>query len=451
MAGHQELGNLSSCGTTTTFHRGRHRTAVSEDTVKRYEAYGWHVQRVARTGRRPRPARISNAVEARRSDEQAVVHRDALDHRLPRARAEHRGRRRLGARRRRVAATKRVLGLDPEKSFDVSDDSSNTPARRGARPRGEGRVGPVYQEWPQQQPGARGRVRPIRAGERRPLGRAAPGLSRRASPSPPVPRRQGAPALGASSRSCGALGGPRGFEQHDDRQDVAFLPADNPLPEGEPYGRTIHFGNPRALHGRGAERHHAHGNTRAYGGTFSSSPTTCHAVRLFGADAPAGDVRCGRTSPSVSARAPDPQPVEHLASAARHPGSEPWSAPPTPTETAIACARSCAATPRCTARCPARFLADRQGGAGRKTPTEDNRQGEATCCSGVNRNARGDPIGTRFRGAPGRRGPRAARDRRCADARRVHALRGVVRRAGPGYGSVAARPQARGSRGRDRV
>ncbi len=57
LAGHQKLGNLVLLWDDNHISiEGDTETAVSEDTVQRYEAYGWHVQRVAPAGeRRPGP------------------------------------------------------------------------------------------------------------------------------------------------------------------------------------------------------------------------------------------------------------------------------------------------------------------------------------------------------------------------------------------------------------
>lgn len=47
LAGHQKLGNLVLLWDDNHISiEGDTETAVSEDTLKRYEAYGWHVQRV---------------------------------------------------------------------------------------------------------------------------------------------------------------------------------------------------------------------------------------------------------------------------------------------------------------------------------------------------------------------------------------------------------------------
>ena len=80
--------------------------AKSEDVGARYEAYGWHVQHVVLGDRhrvpRERPGAVRRARGRQGRHRQAVAHRAAHDHRLARAdQAEHRGRARLRARRRR--------------------------------------------------------------------------------------------------------------------------------------------------------------------------------------------------------------------------------------------------------------------------------------------------------------------------------------------------------------
>jgi transketolase len=51
--------------------------------------------------------------------------------------------------------------------------------------------------------------------------------------------------------------------------EPSFLPPeDNPLPEGDPYGRTLHFGIREHAMGSILNGIALHGNTRPYGGTF---------------------------------------------------------------------------------------------------------------------------------------------------------------------------------------
>ena len=104
IAGHFGLGKLIVCyddnritidGTTSLSFDG-------ENHLARFEADGWHVQRV-RGLRGPRGARGGDLTAARDETERPVVHRDPLAHRLPGA---ERGRHRQGARLARSARTR---------------------------------------------------------------------------------------------------------------------------------------------------------------------------------------------------------------------------------------------------------------------------------------------------------------------------------------------------------
>ena len=106
LAGHQELGNL------VVIYDENHISieddtdiAFTEDVLKRYEAYGWHVQRVdwTRTGEYKEDVQELHAALAGRQgrDGQAVHHLAAHHHRLPGPEeAEHRQDPRLRPRRR---------------------------------------------------------------------------------------------------------------------------------------------------------------------------------------------------------------------------------------------------------------------------------------------------------------------------------------------------------------
>ena len=138
------------CGTTTTSpSRATPRPRSPRTSCKRYEAYGWHVQRVA-----PKPngdldprgavRRRSQAAQGR--DRAPVVHRDALDHRLAGPeRPEHRGRARLGARRRRGRRHQAGPGLRPgevlrgRRRGPRAHPRGAGPRPRGARPSGRSR------------------------------------------------------------------------------------------------------------------------------------------------------------------------------------------------------------------------------------------------------------------------------------------------------------------------
>ena len=126
MAGHQELGNLILLWDDNHISiEGDTETAVSEDTVKRYEAYGWHVQRVdPKPDGDLDPHAIYNAIEAAKkvtNKPSFIAMRSIIAWPAPNAQnteAAHGSA--LGTDE--VAATKRVLCFDPEQSFEVADD-----------------------------------------------------------------------------------------------------------------------------------------------------------------------------------------------------------------------------------------------------------------------------------------------------------------------------------------
>jgi transketolase len=101
----------------------------------------------------------------------------------------------------------------------------------------------------------------------------------------------------------------------------SFLPEGNPLPEANPYGRTIHFGIRE--HSMGAELNGItlHGNTRVYGGTFLVfSDYMRNAVRLSALMHLPVTYVWTHDSIGLGEDGPTHQPVEHLASLRAIPG-----------------------------------------------------------------------------------------------------------------------------------
>lgn len=122
---HQKLGNLVFLYDDNHISiEGDTATAFSEDVLKRYEAYGWHTQRIAPTadGDVDVPA-LYAALQAARNETgrpSIIAMRTIIAWPAPNARdteASHGSA--LGAEE--IAATKRLLGFDPEQSFQVED------------------------------------------------------------------------------------------------------------------------------------------------------------------------------------------------------------------------------------------------------------------------------------------------------------------------------------------
>src|SRR6185312_12430153 len=128
LAGHQELGNM------VVIYDSNHisieddtNIAYSEDVLKRYESYGWHVQRVdwTKTGEYVEDlAELHAALDAAKAETSKpsiISLRTIIGYPAPKKQntgAIHGSA--LGAAE--VAAVKEVLGFDPEKSFVVEPE-----------------------------------------------------------------------------------------------------------------------------------------------------------------------------------------------------------------------------------------------------------------------------------------------------------------------------------------
>ncbi|MEU1531878.1 transketolase [Streptomyces fagopyri] len=328
MAGHQELGNLILLWDDNHISiEGDTETAVSEDTVKRYEAYGWHVQRVA-----PKPDgdldphAIYNAIQAAKlvTDKPSfIAMRSVIAWPAPNAQnteAAHGSA--LGDDE--VAATKRVLGFDPEQSFAVADEvlaHTRQALDRGREQRAEWEKG--YQEWRAAQPARAAEFDRIAAcelpegwEEKLPSFETGKGVATRAA-SGKVLQALGAviPELWGGSADLA------GSNNTTIDKNSSFLPADNPLPGANPYGRTIHFGIRE--HSMAAEMNGItlHGNTRVYGGTFLTfSDYMRNSVRLSALMHLPVTYVWTHDSVGLGEDGPTHQPVEHLASLRAIPG-----------------------------------------------------------------------------------------------------------------------------------
>ncbi|WP_316753363.1 transketolase [Streptomyces herbicida] len=328
LAGHQELGNLILLWDDNHISiEGDTETAVSEDTVKRYEAYGWHVQRIA-----PKPDgdldphAIYNAIEAAKkvTDKPSfIAMRSIIAWPAPNAQnteAAHGSA--LGDDE--VAATKRVLGFDPERTFEVSDEviaHTRQALDRGAQAKAEWEKS--FQLWRDGNTERAAEFDRISKGElptgweeKVPVFEPGKGIATRAA-SGKVLQALGAvvPELWGGSADLA------GSNNTTIDKDSSFLPADNPLPEANPYGRTIHFGIRE--HSMGAEMNGIalHGNTRIYGGTFLVfSDYMRNAVRLSALMHLPVTYVWTHDSIGLGEDGPTHQPVEHLASLRAIPG-----------------------------------------------------------------------------------------------------------------------------------
>ncbi|MFE1587562.1 transketolase [Streptomyces sp. NPDC058737] len=328
LAGHQKLGNLVFLYDDNHISiEGDTVTAFSEDVLKRYEAYGWHTQRVepAENGDVDVHALHAalTAAKAETGRPSIVAMRTIIAWPAPNAQnteASHGSA--LGADE--VAATKRVLGFDPEKSFEVADEVLAHTRRaldRGAE---------AHAAWDKRIAAWRDAA-PERAAlfDRVVAGRLPEGWE---DTLPVFETGKAVATRAASGKVLQALG-PVLPELWGGSADLAgsnnttidktssFLPAGNPLPEADPYGRTVHFGIREFSMAAEMNGIALHGNTRIYGGTFLVfSDYMRNAVRMSALMQLPVTYVWTHDSIGLGEDGPTHQPVEHLASLRAVPG-----------------------------------------------------------------------------------------------------------------------------------
>ncbi|MBA9006163.1 transketolase [Actinomadura cellulosilytica] len=383
LAGHQRLGNL------IVLYDDNHISieddtaiALSEDVLKRYEAYGWHVQRVDWTadgeyredvGALARALEEAKAVTDRPS---FIALRTIIGYPAPNK--QNTGKihgAALGPEE--VAATKRIMGMDPEQIFAVPGEVL-THARkvidRGRELHAEWNK--AYKAWRSAHPGRAAEYDRI-AERRLPAGwadalptfpagkevatRAASGEILTAL-APVLPELWGGSADLAESNNTTMKGEPSFIPE--EFQTKAF--------PGNPYGRTLHFGVREHAMGAICNGIALHGGTRPYGGTFLVfSDYMRPAVRLAALMKLPVTFVWTHDSIGLGEDGPTHQPVEHLWSLRAIPGLD-VVRPADANETAVAWRTILEHTDR-----PAGLALTRQ-----KVPTLE-RDGELASAEGV--------------------------------------------------------------------
>ncbi|MFI6000378.1 transketolase [Streptomyces sp. NPDC051366] len=328
LAGHQKLGNLVLLWDDNHISiEGDTETAVSEDTLKRYEAYGWHVQRVAQQPNGDLdPKALFEALAAAKAETgrpSFIAMRSIIAWPAPHAQgteASHGSA--LG--NDEVAATKRVLGFDPEKSFDVSDEvlaHTRQALDRGREAKAAWEKD--FSAWRTANAERAAEFDRINANElpagwedKLPVFETGKGIATRAA-SGKVLEALGAviPELWGGSADLAGSNNTT-IDKHS-----SFLPKGNPLPEADPYGRTVHFGIREHAMAATMNGIALHGHTRIYGGTFLVfSDYMRNAVRLSALMHVPVTYVWTHDSIGLGEDGPTHQPVEHLASLRAIPG-----------------------------------------------------------------------------------------------------------------------------------
>jgi transketolase len=253
--------------------------AKSEDVAARYEAYGWHVQCVdwrGEEGYHEDVPALAEAFEAAKADTgrpSLIKLRTIIG--WPAPNKQNTGKAHgsaLGAEE--VAATKKILGFDPDRSFDVDDRvlaHAREVVERGRAARQHWQQG--YQAWRAANPERAALLDRLSA-------RTLPDGWTAALPEFPADAK-GMATRKASGEVINALapvlpelwGGSADLAESNNTTiegEPSFVPpqyATKAFP-GDWYGRTLHFGIRE--HGMGAILNGIvlHGGTRPYGGTF---------------------------------------------------------------------------------------------------------------------------------------------------------------------------------------
>ncbi|MEW2549824.1 transketolase [Streptomyces sp. NPDC047002] len=328
LAGHQKLGNLILLWDDNHISiEGDTEVAISEDTLKRYEAYGWHVQRVQpkEDGDLDPHALYAAIQEAKAVTDRPsfIAMRSIIAWPAPHAQnteAAHGSA--LGADE--VAATKSVLGFDPEQSFAVADEvieHTRKALDRGREARAEWEKS--FAAWRTANPEHAATFDRVASGtlpegweDALPVFETGTSLATRAASGkilqalgPVVPELWGGSADLAGSNNTT-------FDKNS-----SFLPVGNPLPEADQYGRTIHFGIREHAMAAAMNGITLHGNTRVYGGTFLIfSDYMRNSVRLSALMHLPVTYVWTHDSIGLGEDGPTHQPVEQLASLRAIPG-----------------------------------------------------------------------------------------------------------------------------------
>jgi len=333
LAGHQQLGNLIAFYDSNQISiEDDTNIAFTEDVVARYESYGWHVQVVDWKSGAEYHEDIESvyaAIEAAKAETgkpSLIVVKTIIG--WPAPKKQNTGKihgSALGAEE--LAATKSILGFDPEKSFDV--DAEVLERTRGAIERGQAQHAEwkqAFDAWAAANPERKQLLDRVLSGElpegvEEALPVFAPGkdVSTRAASGQVinalagvVPELWGGSADLAESNLTTIKGG------------GSFVPASVETEEwgqGNPYGRVIHFGIREHAMGSILNGITLHGNTRPFGGTFLIfSDYMRPAVRLAALQGSPTIYVWTHDSVALGEDGPTHQPIEQLSTLRAIPG-----------------------------------------------------------------------------------------------------------------------------------
>ncbi|WP_232663689.1 transketolase [Pseudonocardia sp. TRM90224] len=327
LAGHQQLGNLTVIYDDNKISIEDDTTiALSEDTAKRYEAYGWHVQ-VVEGGENV--TGILAALEAARAETARpsfILLRTIIG--FPAPTKMNTGKAHGAALGdEEVAEVKKILGFDPERTFQVDDDvlaHSRAVVERGRAARAEWTKS--FDAWAGREPERKELLDRL-------IGRSLPVGWEKALPSWDVDpkgvatRKASGEVLKSLADVLPELWG--GSADLAESNNTTMEGADSFGPtstatkmwNAHPYGRTLHFGVREHAMGSILNGIALHGPTRPYGGTFLVfSDYMRPAVRLAALMKASVVYVWTHDSIGLGEDGPTHQPIEHLAALRAIPG-----------------------------------------------------------------------------------------------------------------------------------
>jgi transketolase len=331
LAGHQQLGNV------ILFYDDNHisieddtAVAFSEDVVKRYEAYGWHTQRV-------------DSGEDVVALEEAIANAKAVTDKpsfiairtiigWPAPTLQNTGKAHGAALgEEEIRKTKEILGFDPDVHFNVASDVLEHTRKVVGRGReAHTKWQEQFDKWAAANPDRAALLERVRA-RRLPDGWTS---SLVVFPAEKDGKTNAVSTRAASGKVLSALadvlpelwGGSADLAESNNTTmegEPSFIPAEHQTKEwpGGPYGRTLHFGIREHAMGAIVNGITVHGLTRPYGGTFLVfSDYMRPPVRLSALMQIPSIFVWTHDSIGLGGDGPTHQPIEHLAALRAIPG-----------------------------------------------------------------------------------------------------------------------------------
>ncbi|MFT3900139.1 MAG: transketolase [Gordonia sp. (in: high G+C Gram-positive bacteria)] len=319
LAGTQQLGNL------IVFYDENQISieddtdiALTEDVAARYRAYGWHVQTVDGGENVIGIEAAIDAAQAVTDRPSLICVRTVIGYPAPtkmNTGAAHGAA--LGADE--IAATKKILGFDPDVSFNVADDviaHTRKLTERGAKAHREWDA--AFDKWAKANPDNKALFDRLHAHELPDGWRDA--LPTWKSGESVATRSASGKVLGALGPILPELWGGSADLAGSNNTTIAGAKSFGPTSiststwSAEPYGRTLHFGIREHAMGAILSGIVLHGPTRAYGGTFLQFADYMRgAVRLAALMEIDPVYVWTHDSIGLGEDGPTHQPIEHLA------------------------------------------------------------------------------------------------------------------------------------------